>query len=233
MLELLFAATLIAAPVQQDEGPPCEAYGNDDSLSIGVVIAPGRPGGELTIHANEALHGMIAVPLKCFSAWSSSDPAVTIAPERSKIVIGGEATPGRDVEITGTLNGRTVRTRFRIAPAEGPVLTGFWSQTSVDCHGPVPRDPLRELRFNSDGRFAVTFVPFEVRQDYWGQVEFDPAAGRIGFVVERGNTVPADLMLKGRARVENDNQLLIDGVYFGGLDIAPPPEGCSYVFRKR
>jgi hypothetical protein len=113
------------------------------------------------------------------------------------------------------------------------VLTGFWSQESVDCHGPVPRDPLRELRFNSEGGFAVTFVPFEVRQDYWGQVEFDPAAGRIGFSVERGNTVPANLMLKGQVRVENDNQLLIDGVYFGGLDVAPPAGGCSYVFRKR
>lgn len=233
MLELLFAATLIAAPVQDEEEPPCSAYGTDDSLSIGAAIAPGRPGGELSLHANEALHGMVAVPLKCFDRWSSSDPAVTIAPERGKIVIGREATPGRDVEITGTIGARTVRTRFRIAPAEGPVLTGFWSQESVDCHGPVPRDPLRELRFNSDGKFAVTFVPFEVRQDYWGSVEFDPAAGRIGFVVDRGNTVPSGLMLKGAARVEGDNQLMLDGVYFGGLDVPPPADGCSYVFRRR
>lgn len=233
MLELLFAAALIAAPVQDDEEPPCEAYGTDDTLSIGAAIAPGRAGGELSLHANEALHGMIRVPLKCFSRWSTSDPAVTVEAERGKIVIAPDATPGRDVEITGTIGERTVRTRFRIAPAEGPVLTGFWSQESVDCHGPVPRDSLRELRFNSDGRFAVTFVPFEVRQDYWGSVEFDPAAGRIGFAVERGNTVPADLMLKGQARVEGDNQLLIDGVYFGGLDVPPPAGGCSYVFRKR
>ncbi|KQY75281.1 hypothetical protein [Brevundimonas sp. Root1423] len=233
MLELLFAAALIATPAVQDEEPPCEAYGNDDSLSIGAAIAPGRPGGELSLHANEALHGMVAVPLKCFSRWTSSDPAVTIDTERRRIVIAPEATPGRDVEITGTIRDRTVRTRFRIAPADGPVLTGFWSQTSVDCHGPVPRDPLRELRFNSDGKFAVTFVPFEVRQDYWGAVEFDPAAGRIGFSVDRGNTVPADLMLKGTVRVEGDNQLLIDGVYFGGLDVPPPVEGCSYAFRKR
>lgn len=137
------------------------------------------------------------------------------------------------MEIAGTLGSRTVRTRFRIAPAEGPVLTGFWSQASVDCGGPAPRDPVRELRFSSDGRFAVTFVPFEVRQDYWGSVEFDPVAGRIGFVVERGNTVPADLMLKGRARVEDDDRLAMDGVYFGGLDVGPPAGGCRYVFRRR
>lgn len=233
MLELLFAAALTVAPVQDDEEPTCDSYGQDDSLSIGIVIAPGRPGGELDLHANEALHGMVAVPLKCFTRWSSSDPAVTVAAERGKVVIGRDATPGRDVEIAGTLGDRTVRARFRIAPAEGPVLTGFWSQASVDCHGPVPNQPLRELRFNSDGRFAVTFVPFEVRQDYWGTVEFDPAAGRIGFAVERGNTVPGDLMLKGQARVEGDNQLLIDGVYFGGLDAGPPAGGCSYVFQRR
>lgn len=233
MLELLFAATLIAAPVQDDEEPPCDAYGTDDSLSVGAALAPARPGGELALYANEGLHGMVGVPLKCFTRWASSDPTVAVDAERGKIVIGREATPGRDVEIAGTIGDRTVRTRFRIAPADGPVLTGFWSQESVDCHGPVPRDPLRELRFSSDGTFAVTFVPFEVRQDYWGPVEFDPAAGRIGFVVERGNTVPAGLMLKGQARVENDNQLLIDGVYFGGLDVAPPAGGCSYVFRKR
>ncbi|MGZ9100155.1 MAG: hypothetical protein ACXW3O_10660 [Brevundimonas sp.] len=232
MLELLFAAALIAVPAQQDE-PPCEAYDSDE-LSIGIAIAPGRPGGEIPIHANDGLHGMIAVPLTCFSRWTSSNPAVSVAPERKRVVIGPDATPGQDVEITGTLGSRTVRTRFRIAPAEGPVLTGFWSQASVDCGGPVPRDPLRELRFNSDGRFAVTFVPFEVRQDYWGSVEFDPAAGRIGFAVERGNTtMPADLMLKGRARVEDDGRLAMEGVYFGGLDVAPPADGCRYVFQKR
>ncbi|RZJ44374.1 MAG: hypothetical protein EON87_10090 [Brevundimonas sp.] len=233
MLELVFAAALIAAPVQDDEEPPCSSYGTDDTLSIGAAVAPARPGGELSLHANEALHGMVAVPLKCFSRWTSSDPAVTIDAERGKIVIAPEATPGRDVEITGTVGDRTVRTRFRIAPAEGPVLTGFWSQESVDCHGPVPRDPLRELRFSSDGKFAVTFVPFEVRQDYWGAVEFDPAARRIGFVVERGNTVPTHLMLEGQARVEGENRLFLDGVYFGGLDVPPPAEGCRYVFRKR
>lgn len=232
MLELLFAAALISAPAQ-DEEPPCEAFGSDDSLSIGAAIAPGRPGGELALYANEGLHGMIGVPLKCFTRWQSSDPAVTIAADRGKIVIGGDAVPGREVEITGTIGARTVRTRFRIAPAEGPVLTGFWSQASVDCHGPVPRDPLRELRFNSDGTFGITFVPFEVRQDYWGPVEFDPAAGRIGFVVDRGNTVPANLMLKGRASVGDDGRLTMDGVYFGGLDTAPPTEGCTYVFQKR
>ncbi|MDQ3124669.1 MAG: hypothetical protein M3Q74_03600 [Pseudomonadota bacterium] len=231
MLELLFAAAVLAAPATQDE-PPCEAYDSDE-LSIGVAIAPGRPGGEIAIHANDGLHGMIAVPLKCFSRWTSSAPAVTVVPERGQVVIGRQATPGEDVEISATLGSRTVRTRFRIAPAEGPVLTGFWSQASVDCGGPVPRDPLRELRFNSDGRFAVTFVPFEVRQDYWGSVEFDPAAGLIAFAVERGNTVPAGLMLKGRARVEDDGGLAMDGVYFGGLDVAPPAEGCRYVFRKR
>lgn len=230
MLDLLFAAALITGPAQDAE-PPCEAYDSDE-LSIGIALAAGRPGGELAIHANDGLHGMISVPLKCFTRWSSSDSAVTVAPERGRIVIASGATPGRDVEIAGTLGSRTVRTRFRIAPAEGPVLTGFWSQASVDCGGPVPRDPLRELRFNSDGRFAVTFVPFEVRQDYWGSVEFDPAAGRIGFLVDRGNSVPGGLMLKGRAEADGEGRLVMDGVYFGGLEAAPAG-GCRYVFHKR
>lgn len=231
MLDLFFAAALILAPVRQDD-PPCEAYESDE-LSIGIALAAGRPGGELAIYANDGLHGMISVPLKCFSAWSSSDPAVDVAPERGRIVIAPDATPGRDVEIVGTLGSRTVRSRFRIAPADGLVLTGFWSQASVDCGGPFPRDPLRELRINSDGRFAVTFVPFEVRQDYWGSVEFDPAAGRIGFVVDRGNSVPAGLMLKGRTEVDGEGQLVMVGVYFGGLEAGPPAGGCRYVFRKR
>jgi len=231
MLDLLFAAAIILGPARQDE-PPCEAYDSDD-LTIGIAIAPGRPGGEIAIHANRGLHGMIGVPLKCFSRWTSSNPAVTVAPERQRVIIGPDATPGEDVEILGTLGARTVRARFRIAPAEGPVLTGFWSQASVDCGGPVPRDPLGELRFNSDGRFAVTFVPFEVRQDYWGSVAYDPAAGRIGFVIERGNTVPVNLMLSGQARVEDNNRLALDGVYFGGLDVATPAEGCRYIFQRR
>lgn len=231
MLELLFAAALAAAQTEQDE-PPCEAYDRED-LSIGIAVVPGRPGGEVPLHANVGLHGMIGVPLKCFTRWASSASAVAVAPERGRIVIGREATSGEDVEITGTLGTRTVRTRFRIAAAEGPALTGFWSQVSVDCGGAVPRDPLRELRFNSNGGFAVTFVPFEVRQDYWGTVEFDPASHRIGFAVEGGNTVPANLMLAGRARAEGDTRLALEGVYFGGLDVAPPAAGCRYLFRRR
>lgn len=231
MLDLLFTAALSLAAARQDE-PPCEAYDTED-LTVGIAISPGRPGGEIALHANIGLHGMIGVPLRCFSEWASSNPAVTVAPERQRVVIGRNATPGEDVEITGTLGSRTVRTRFRIAAAEGPVLTGFWSQASVDCGGPVPRDPVRELRFNSDGRFAVTFVPFEVRQDYWGSVAFDPAAGRIGFVVERGNAVPVNLMLKGQVRIEDGDRLALDGVYFGGLDRAPPAAGCRYIFQRR
>lgn len=232
MLELLFAAALITVAAQ-DEGPPCEAYDSED-LNIGMALVPGRPGGEIPIQATTGLHGMIGVPLRCFSQWGSSDAAVSVAPERRRVVIGRDAKPGDDVEITGTLGSRTVRTRFRIAPAEGPVLTGYWSQASVDCGGPVPREPLRELRVESDGRFAVTFVLFEVREDYWGSIEFNPVAGRIGFVVERANsTLPAGLMLKGEARVEGDDRLALNGVYFGGLEAGPPVEGCRYVFQKR
>ncbi len=227
---LLSVALLSSAPIQED-APPCSAY-EGDPVSLNLRVAPARPGGELAIGASTGLHGIVAVPLTCLTDVETSDPGVTIDPRANRVRIASSVPPGSEVRIRARLGAQALQARFRVAPAEGPVLTGFWSQEAVDCGGPAPAEPLRELRFGDDDRYAVTFVPFEVRQDYWGPVVFDPAAGRIIFAVEHGNLPMTELKLDGRAAFEGEDRLVLEGVYFGGLETAPPA-GCRYVFRRR
>ena len=78
-------------------------------------------------------------------------------------------------------------------------LTGLWRQVEIDCAGPQPSEPVRELEFRAPGRFWVTFLPFETYRDYWGEVDFDPAAGRLSLTVEGGNSEPENAILSGPA----------------------------------
>lgn len=231
MIAALLSAALVSSAPAQDEPLPCPVY-EEDPVSLNLALAPARPGGELTISANTGLHGMIAVPLTCLADLEASDPAVVIDAPARRVRIAESARPGSEIRIRARIGAQALQARFRVAPVQGPVLTGFWSQETVDCGGPVPAEPLRELRFADDDRFAVTFVPFEIRQDYWGPVAFDPADGRIAFTVESSNMPLLQLKLDGRAAFEGEGRLVLEDVYFGGLDAAPAA-GCRYVFRRR
>jgi hypothetical protein len=231
MIAALLSAALLSSAAAQDEPLPCSAY-EEDPVSLNLAVAPARPGGELAISANTGLHGMIAVPLTCLADFEASDPAVVIDAPARRVRIAENARPGSEIRIRARIGAQALQARFRVAPVRGPVLTGFWSQETVDCGGPIPTQPLRELRFADDDRYAVTFVPFEVRQDYWGPVVFDPTAGRIIFAVEHGNMPLTELKLAGRATFEGEDKLVLEGLYFGGLETAPPA-GCRYVFSRR
>lgn len=123
------------------------------------------------------------------------------------------------------------------APAEAKQIsfTGTWTQQSVECaDGAAPADPVIELRFDTDGRYFVTFVPFETYHDYWGAARFDAATGKLDLDIENANNKPADLDLSGAASLSADGRLTLDEVFLGDRkDHAPPAKGpCRYVFAR-
>ena len=114
-------------------------------------------------------------------------------------------------------------------------LIGLWHQTSAPCARgtPAPRR-VEELEFQAGGRFLISFGAFEVYRDYWGQYRHDPASGTLHMQVERGNVVPADLDLEGRATRAPNGELVLEGISFG----TPPGSGpeartCVLRFSRR
>jgi hypothetical protein len=97
-------------------------------------------------------------------------------------------------------------------------LTGLWHQSNSACPGGGrPPASVEELEFEAGGRALVTFVPFETYHDYWGPYRYDAATGALTMTVERGNSIPPDLDLQGRATLAPNGELVIEDMYFGAV----------------
>lgn len=225
MLEL-FAAVAVAAQEPAD----CTDI---DRASIAVATQPARQGASLRLYASTGLHGMNALDASCLTDWKTSDPAISVSPDRKVVLISPKARPGTLATVSARLGERRLETRFRVVGATEPSLVGFWSQQTVDCGaGAQPEQPLRELRFDPVGGFSVTFVPFETYKDYWGEARFEAASGRLAMTVEKANRSSLGAVdLEGEAQLDGPDRLILQGVYFGGLP-TPPSASCRYVFSR-
>jgi len=233
MLELPLALLgLLMAPQSAPPAAPACPSANEFPIYLETAVAPARPGGEIALSARTGQWGAESLPLSCLDHWTLSDPAVRLSDDGAHLVIDAAAQPGQEVQVSARFGLRTARTRLRIAPAHGALLTGLWRQVSVACASPDrPPEPVRELRINDDDSYSVTFLPFESRNDYWGRVAYDLADGRISFTIERGNTVPEGVRLIGAATVE-ETRLTFDAMHFG-QPTGPAVGGeCRYVFER-
>jgi hypothetical protein len=169
--------------------------------------------------------GTAELPLKCTSGWSVEGPA-TLSPDRRSVAIAADAPVGAAVVLRFQHEGKPVEARLQVIARDEIVLTGNWSQRGLE--GCTATEPVRELVFAPENRFAVTFLPFETYQDYWGTYSFDPESKRLRLTVEGGNFVPPNLDLDGEAELV-EGRLRLTGVYLGGRDGAPQ-SNCTYVF---
>jgi hypothetical protein len=201
---------------------------------LDVEPAPARQGATLRIAAMQWRGpAQQAAPLDCASDWTVSDPRLaTLADDRESVRIAADAPPGATVTISYRIKGMTVGAPLTVVARDAFVLTGRRGQRSAEgCDAP---EPVRELEFTADGRFSVTFHPFETYKDYWGRYTLDPATGALSLTVEGGNDRPASLDLEGKARLSGDGALLLEGLYLGQPSPSgrpPPPAGtCRYTF---
>lgn len=169
--------------------------------------------------------GTAELPLKCTSGWSVSGPAALSA-DRTKVTIAQDAPVGETVTVRFAYLGKPVEAGFRIVARDEIVLTGRRTQQSLE--GCTAHEPVRELEFQPENRFSVTFLPFESYRDYWGTYSFDPATKRIRLTVEGGNFVPPNLDLEGEAELTGGRLRLKD--LFLGSRHGAPQSGCTYVF---
>ncbi len=109
--------------------------------------------------------------------------------------------------------------------AQAPALVGTWAQAEAEC---ARAEPVRELVFTADGRYSVTWAPFETYKDYWGAWRYDAATGVLTLSVEGGNYQPSDRVLSGEVRADA-RQLSL-----GAISLGAPEQGgrCTAPFRR-
>ncbi|HEX8482549.1 MAG TPA: hypothetical protein VF650_11660 [Allosphingosinicella sp.] len=220
------SAAAAAPPPPRLPDPDCFPPGWHFAF-VGTDTTVYRQGGvvRVTPMADRAPGGTVELPLKCTSGWAVTGPA-TLAADRKSLTIAPDAPPGAVVLVRFRHDGKPVSTQFRVVAEDEIVLTGRYTQRSLD--GCIAQEPVRELEFRPENRFSVTFMPFETYQDYWGSYSFDPATRQIRLKVEGGNFVPPHLDLEGEAELA-DGRLRLKGLFLGSRDGAPQ-SGCTYVF---
>jgi len=173
------------------------------------------------------------VPLKCLKGWTVSDPKVaTLSADHASLAIAADAPPGTEVRLSARLDGQEVVKSFTVVARDAVVLTGFWKEVGdADC--PVGNPSIMELHFLPDGKFELTWQPFERYVDYWGDYSFDPASGAIVFKPTGGNHVPKDADWEGRATVGADGLLRFSDLFFGSPSHGPRPPTTCIVFKAR
>lgn len=221
---LTLSACATAAPTAPD-APVTQAPIDDDCtqtqgyLVLTVSPALARQGATLDVGAavSPAPWSSEDLPTRCLSSLEASPAgAVSVAPGRDAITIAADAAPGTEVTLTARYRQETGSVRFRVVGRDEVVLTGTWRQDRVKCDpGREPGQPLAELKFTDDGKFGATWQPFESYVDYWGDLTFDPATGALDMTPTGGNFVPPLLDTEGKARLDGERRLILEGVYLG------------------
>ncbi|HEX8262375.1 MAG TPA: hypothetical protein VF547_05825 [Allosphingosinicella sp.] len=179
----------------------------------------------LTPMVDRSPAGTAELPLRCTSGWAVTGPAALSA-DRKSLAIAPDAPVGAVVLVRFFHQGKPVSAQLRVVGKDEIVLTGRYTERSLE--GCRAHEPVRELEFRPDSRFSVTFMPFETYRDYWGRYSFDPATKRLRLEVEGGNFVPPHLDLDGGAELV-EGRLRLEGIFLGSRD-GPPQSGCTYVF---
>ena len=229
---LLFLASACATPPPEPIDPICLGDSAFRYIETSPIVY--RPG--TTIHVSPIVRrgpmGPEALPLECTSRWTVTPPGLaTLSADRRTLRIADDAPAGAEFTLSFLAGGESVAKRFRITGRDELVLTGRYGQTALE--GCQASEPVREIEFGGDGRFSVTFTPFETYRDYWGTYRFDPATGAVAMTVDGGNYRPPGLDLEGTARFNPQGRLVLEGVYLGDrLGGAPLPgaAGCRYTF---
>jgi hypothetical protein len=225
----------------------CATAGSSYALKKCDLLMPGEfgiPGGLLELAPGESVQlgrPMMftfpyappdSIPANCAVRWSA-DAGATIT-ESGLVTISSDAVPGSRVTVRAQAESLVAEANILVVdPAPNP-LAGMWTQSE----GPVcesgfqpPEAAVRELIFRRGGTFAVTRVPFETFQDYWGTYSYDASTGSLTLHASGGNNVPASRSREFIARVTGD-ELRLEGGVLAGPHADMLDHRCTSVFKK-
>ncbi|HET7463564.1 MAG TPA: hypothetical protein VFJ82_20085 [Longimicrobium sp.] len=194
------------------------APGETRQLSAGGSVGPYAP--------------MEPLPRGCGVRYTLDPRAPARIDARGRLAVSAGAPVGAEFRVRAVMGRDTAVREVHVVDPHLASVTGTWGQAEAARCTPAAGalEPVRELTLRRDGRFSVTFTPFETYNDYWGRYTWNAATGALSMRVEGGNRVPAGIDLDGTARVE-DRRLLLDGLWLGQPEPSPA-RACRYTFSR-
>ena len=241
-----------AATDTSDVELPCPAPLDDDTLQRLVIDLNGtlqlRPGDERALAVGTMECCVYFEPAAACVAWSVEpvDAGATIDSVSGLLTIAAETAHGAAFVVTADVEDgrRRLQIDVFVYTSEGNPLVGLWTEAdrlSCDRDGELglpAEGGIGELVFRADGRFAVTWFPFEVYQDYWGSYTFDGVTGGLVLTVEGGNYVPPDVDGEGTFSLPEtggqggERSLVLDAIWLGtGASETDTVRACGHRFR--
>jgi hypothetical protein len=108
--------------------------------------------------------------------------------------------------------------------------TGCWTEAArIDCESGwelEPENPIGEFRLTPDGRFSVTWSPFETYVDYAGPYNVNEKTGAIELTL--GDLAPLDAKGQGRFTITDEGELLLEGVWLGSRASGSATVACGH-----
>ena len=237
----LFVAGVSPPPDGRDAGP--SASGLFDYMSIlgfAPDVEPGvigvgtlgqvlelQPGEERVLALGRYDFERCGVGVACFipapfqATWSvAPEPGARIDRERGVLTIDPDTAAGSQFTVTAAVaGGSDVTAEVYVYTPESNPFVGYWVETAqISCDDGseiVPEQEINELVFAADGRFAVTWVPFESYVDYWGEYDYDLDDGTLDLTVTGSIQSPDDIDGEGRFTIDANGDLVMTDIWLG------------------
>ena len=219
--------------------PPEEEPSIVATLGTGIPMQPGdTTKGVLGVFDFEVCGTGVRcfVPVAAAATWSITPAAgARIDPSSGILSIESDTPSGSVFTVRAAVEGErhVVETQVNVfTPAANPLI-GFWrEEVQLACESGTeiaPEEAIEELIFFADGTFAVTWVPFESYQDYWGTYTFDLEQGTLELTVTGGNTIPPDVDGDGFFALDATG-LVLSELWLGTSSRGTGPAHCGHRF---
>ena len=184
--------------------------------SVGVA-----PGGshDFELYLVECCY--ILKPVEVCVEWSVEPAEGATIDDEGKLTIDPDVATGTTYTVTADVeSGKKVLTIVAVVttPESNPLL-GTWhevAQLSCEDGSDVAVDQsIGELAFFPNGEFNVTWTPFEVYVDYWGQYSYDLETQALVLAIVGGNYVPVDFDGEGTFELTETGALVLHDIWFG------------------
>lgn len=179
------------------------------------------------------------IPLPVSAAWSVA-PAkgARIGRDSGILTIDPATASGTVFTVSATLHGdqHVVTTEIAIYTPEARPLVGTWQEFAQhSCRTGeevAPELAIEELVFSADGKFTVTWTPFESYVDYWGTYTVDPIRGTIDLHITGGNAIPPDVDGRGGIAGDGQHNLILTDLWLGSSSQGQGAIRCGHHFVR-
>jgi hypothetical protein len=230
MAALIAAVGLLGcatAPIAPPEEGSCASFSGRGAFVLWLRPLDVQPGDTVPLRVlwRDELGGFTEIPQRCVARWSIADARVgALSVDGTSILVRDDAPSGATTAVSARIGASSVTGELHVYRREDQPLVGLWRQTEDDCGDDTP---IVELVFSADGRYAVTWIPFETYTDYWGRWRYDAQTGALELSVDAGNYMPGDVR-SGRIALSGD------AFDLGDASFGSPREGqrCTAPFHR-